>query len=203
MGRRGRSCRDGLLQAAAGRASSGAWHACAFAGGCSHQASLLQTTRSSLAGRACDYPPAHAMLCCPAGGCACLGTMCASYAATPGAGRWAAPAGGRCCCRPPATQPCLCAPSSALRRLLHHTPSQPSRHPLASQPLASQPLTSGQVHYVPPPPEPGSGQRAEPPVLLACEDGKPTFERLIGLLKGVQGSRSAKEGRVGDSLLGL
>ncbi|PRW21058.1 AAA+-type ATPase (ISS) isoform B [Chlorella sorokiniana] len=49
-----------------------------------------------------------------------------------------------------------------------------------------------QVHYVPPPPEPGSGRRAEPPVLLACEDGKPTFERLIGLLKGVQGSRASK-----------
>ena len=39
-----------------------------------------------------------------------------------------------------------------------------------------------QVHYVPPNPR-------EATVLLSCEDGKPTFQRLIELLKGIQGSR--------------
>lgn len=47
-----------------------------------------------------------------------------------------------------------------------------------------------QVHYVPPPPE-REGARVQPPVLLACEDGKPTFQRLIELLKKVPGSRWA------------
>lgn len=45
-----------------------------------------------------------------------------------------------------------------------------------------------QVHYVPPPPQ-APGTRSEPPVLLSCEDGKPTFQRLIELLKAVRGSR--------------
>jgi hypothetical protein len=39
-----------------------------------------------------------------------------------------------------------------------------------------------QVHYVPPDPR-------APAVLLSCEDGKPTFQRLIELLKAVRGSR--------------
>ena len=43
-------------------------------------------------------------------------------------------------------------------------------------------LCMWQVHYVPPNPR-------EATVLLSCEDGKPTFQRLIELLKGIQGSR--------------
>ena len=39
-----------------------------------------------------------------------------------------------------------------------------------------------QVHYVPPDPR-------APALLLSCEDGKPTFQRLIELLKAVRGSR--------------
>ena len=44
-----------------------------------------------------------------------------------------------------------------------------------------------QVHYAPPAPE--GGGRAPPPVLISCEDSKPTFQRLIALLKSVPGSR--------------
>ena len=44
------------------------------------------------------------------------------------------------------------------------------------------PATRGQVHYAPPDAQSGT-------VLLSCEDVKPTFQRLIQLLKAVRGSR--------------
>ena len=158
---------------------------------------------------------AGAQCCMPApcaGACVCLGTTSASCDAIPVAGRWVVPplrllAGslqlspcpaGR---RGAALVGCLHTPASpkashiATASLLPRSP--PPSHPPTTLP-PSPPLfffsPSEQVHYVPPPPEPGSGRRVEPPVLLACEDGKPTFQRLIGLLKGVQGSRSVLGG---------
>lgn len=86
-------------------------------------------------------------------------------------GRWGRHASIRSCClaMPGVCSTVKCCPA-------HLTPTLPP--PSFPRPIHPPP----QVHFVPASPQ-------EDTVLLSCEDRKPTFQRLMELLKGLQGSR--------------